>query len=413
MTRMNRRRFITSSASLLAASQVPFFLRPAHAAGPPGSPLLVMVFLRGGADGLALVPPVGDPHLERLRPDLVPHAVIPLAGESVDFAWHPSLSALAPLAESGELALVHGVGWPEPIRSHFDAQDRCEWGTDRPARERAGWLARALASGNDSPSALRAVSVAPAPVQALSGERGAFAFERLEEAGWPTQAAPARAALSQLYRTSGDGGLADRVAAAGSEALAALTSLESLRVRSAALDFPETPLGRRFETVARLGRSPLPVAAAWVDADDWDTHARQQGRLSRLGGDLAAGLSALWRALRDGDRDVLILVTTEFGRTARPNGTGGTDHGRGSIALAIGHSVRGGGVRGPWPGLGPDDLEEGRDLRVATDVRSVYWAGARHLGATEPDAVFPGFAPTPLPWIGSAGDADFARITRA
>ena len=392
---LTRRVFLHGSIATAALVQVPVLVRSAAASTTGGSPLLVVVFLRGGADGLALVPPVGDRGLDRLRADLVPNAAIPFAGGAIEFALHPALAPLRPLAEAGHLAAVHAVGLPTPVRSHFDAQDQCAWGGARPSLVRQGWLARALEIGSTPADPLRAVSVGPSCVRALAGEHGALAFEAIEQVRWPTRSRAGRQALERAYHTGGSASAADRIAGSGAAALDALARLESMAGarRPLGVEFPRSALGRRLETVARLARADLGVAAAWVDAEGWDTHVRQgnhEGQLARRARELGTGLAALWEALPERRDDLLVLVVTEFGRTVRPNGSGGTDHGRAGVALAIGGRVRP-GVHGPWPGLTDTDLADGRDLRVETDVRSVFAEGARHLGARDLAAVFPGY----------------------
>jgi uncharacterized protein (DUF1501 family) len=185
------------------------------------------------------------------------------------------------------------------------------------------------------------------------------------------------------------------IARAGRDALDAVE-----RLRAASGDGPrgragfEGRLGRQLETVARVARADLGLVAACVDAQGWDTHIRQgaeEGALARAAGELARGLAAFLRALEDRMDDLLVLVVTEFGRTVEPNGSGGTDHGRASAALALGGAVAGGRVYGRWPGTAPDAREDGRDLRVTTDVRHVLAEGARHVGARDLERVFPDF----------------------
>jgi uncharacterized protein (DUF1501 family) len=150
----------------------------------------------------------------------------------------------------------------------------------------------------------------------------------------------------------------------------------------------------QLETVARVARADLGLVAACVDVQGWDTHVRQgaeEGGLARAAGELGTGLAALLLALEARMDDLLVLVVTEFGRTVEPNGSGGTDHGRASAALALGGAVAGGRVYGHWPGVAPEAREDGRDLRVTSDVRDVLAEGARHLGARDLERVFPRF----------------------
>ena len=395
--KLTRRRLLQAGLAGAVGSQVPLGFRAAGAsAGGHAAPLLVCVFLRGGADGLALVPPVGDPRLRELRDALTPTGALPVAGAGVEFALHPALAPLSPLADAGHLAVVPAVGLPQAERSHFAAQDLCELGGARPGTAREGWLARALAEVGGDPSPLRAIAANANRPRVLAGDPGALAIDDMQGLRSPARTAASAAALAQLW--NGGTGAAEathrRLAGAGREALGAIATLTAHADTPlpGAVRFPRGHLGRRLELVARLARAEVGLTSAWVDADGWDTHVRQgnaQGPLARLAAELGAALAALWEALPEQRDRLLVLVVSEFGRTVRPNGSGGSDHGRGGVALALGGRVRG-GVHGRWPGLGPGDLEDGRDLRVTTDVRSVFAVGARHLGARDVDAVLPG-----------------------
>ena len=406
---LTRRELLRGALGAAALAHFPLFVRPASAGAAGRAPLLVVVFLRGGADGLALVPPLGDAELERARGALLARSPIELGGAAagrraaVSFGLHPAFAPLAPLARDGRLAAIHAVGWPEPVRSHFEAQDLCERAGARPGDPAEGWLARALAAGPQPPSAFRAFAAASARPRALAGDPRALALSTPAALRLPATSPNGSRAISALFAapTAPERGAAARFALAGSEMLDALAALRAHSGVALPNEdaFPPSPLGGQFATVARLARADLGVAAASVDAFGWDTHVRQgaeDGPLARSIGDLARGLSALVAALDDRAADLLVLVVSEFGRNAAPNGSGGTDHGRGGAALALGGAVRGGAVYGAWPGARRDELEDGRDLRVATDVRDVLAEGARHLGARDLAPVFPGYRPRPL-----------------
>ena len=409
MIDVTRRELLRGAVGALVVAHVPLFVRPAWAGAAGRSPLLLVVFLRGGADGLALVPPLGDPDLQRARAELLARAPIELGGAAgalrtgVSFGLHPKFAPLVPLARDGRLAAIHAVGWPEPVRSHFEAQDLCERAGARPGGAVEGWLARALAAGPEPPSAFRAFAAASARPRALTGDPRALALESPESLHLPATSPAGGRALESLFAPpeAVERSAAARFARAGAEMLDALSALRAhaggaLRNEDA---FPRSPLGTQLATVARLARADLGVAAAWVDAYGWDTHVRQgaeEGPLAHSIGDLAQGLAALVDALSNRTSDLLVLVVSEFGRNAAPNGSGGTDHGRGGAALALGGAVRGGAVYGAWPGVRRDELEDGRDLRVATDVRDLLAEGARHLGVRDLAPVFPGYAPRPL-----------------
>jgi uncharacterized protein (DUF1501 family) len=408
---LTRRAFLhagLAGGAILAG--LPVFLRPSRAGASPSAsgrtPLLVVVFLRGGADGLALVPPIGDAALTRARGPLLAGVPIPIGGSGAEFGLHPGFASLAPVLTRGQLAVVHAVGWPEPVRSHFEAQDLCERAGARPGAAVEGWLARVLAASGEAPAAFRAVAASPARPRALAGDPRAIAVERIDALRLPaTGPAVSRALASVWSGADGDapGSLLARAGQEGLEALATLRTRAGSLVLPGEGAFPNTPLGTRLATVAKLARADLGLVAAWVDAWGWDTHVAQgaeDGALARSIRDLAQGLAALLAALEDRSDELLVLVVTEFGRTAAVNGSGGTDHGRGGAALALGGRVRGGRVLGRWPGTVRDALEDGRDLRVTTDVRAVLAEGARHLGAGDP-RLFPGLAAPGLGLLGA------------
>ena len=353
--------------------------------------VLVVVFQRGAADALNIVAPFFEPQYYRLRPGIA----VPLPGASngvldLDgrFALNPSLRALAPMWAAGRLAVVHATGSPDTSRSHAEAQDFMESGTAGSTLEE-GWLTRAMrrASGNRSP--LRALATGTDVPRTLRGGRGAVALDDLSlfEAGSPQAAA----ILERLYGRSGDA----RLEAMGQSTFEALRAIEALRRE------PYTPaggaqyqgdFGRRLQMVARLVKADVGVEVAFADIDGWDHHASESQQLAAVLPELGQSLAAFATDLGDRMSDVVVVTMSEFGRTAAENGTGGTDHGHGSVMMVMGGPVRGGRVYGTWPGLEPEQLFEGRDLAVTTDFRDVLAELVRdHLGQPT-DGVFPGHA---------------------
>jgi len=404
MSGLTRRAVLRGMVASAAAWQIPLFVRPARAGsgvGPGSNPLLVMIFLRGGADGLALLPPLGDGSLERTRSGLLTNPSLRLEGPGNGFGLHPSLAALAPLVQDGRLAAVHAMGLPDPIRSHFEAQDACERAGARMGSRTEGWLARAVAAAPGEPTAFRVVAAATQRPRSLVGDPRALAFERVEDLVLPAHSPAAERALEALHaeRPASDPGA--RIALAGREALEAVRALGAHS--SAALpdadSFPHSPLGQRLATIARLARADLGLVAAAADAEGWDTHIGQgatEGRFARAAQDLGTSVAALFRSLESRASDLLVVAVSEFGRTVAMNGSGGTDHGRGGAALLLGAPVRGGRVAGAWPGTRVEELEDRRDLRVVNDLREVLAEAARHLGARDLASVFPGFFPRGL-----------------
>ena len=352
-------------------------------AAAPTDKRLVVVILRGALDGMAAVVPYGDADLLRLRPGLVPpqpgqpNGLLDLGGF---YGLHPALAGMYDLYRAGQLLPVHAVAGPYRSRSHFDAQDYLESGADE--RLSSGWLNRAveampghkantaLAVGVTVPLMLRGMAAvstyAPTGYQALSPELyariadlahddallGPVVTEGLADRGFST------GTLSDLQQ-SGDRNAVANVAAAAGKLLSAA-------------DGPRV---------------------AVLEGGGWDTHAAQAQRLVAPLKQLDAGVTALKQSMGAAWEQTAVLVLTEFGRTARVNGTGGTDHGTASVAFIAGGAVAGGHVGGTWPGLSDSKLFENRDLAPTTDARALAMALlVEHLGvpvAAMP-AVFPG-----------------------
>jgi uncharacterized protein (DUF1501 family) len=336
-----------------------------------GERKFVLVILRGAMDGLAAVAPYGDVHYRAARGKLAlagpgeTGGVLPL---SDGFGLHPNLAFLHSAWTSGELAVVPACASPYRERSHFDAQDVLETGASAVFGASDGWLGRAL---NAMPPELKrdAVAISGALPLVLRGSASATS--------WAPSFAPSASddtlnRLMDLY--AGDAVLGPALAAA----------IETSAIASGMGMDSETGKGRRAgpgaykglaEAASRLLSADGGPAAAVLSFDGWDTHANQGAENGQLALRLA-GLDAALRALKDGLgktwSTTVVAVVTEFGRTVSENGTGGTDHGTGSTAFLVGGAVAGGKFAGDWPGLAPKALFEGRDLRPATDIRSLF-----------------------------------------
>jgi len=405
---VSRRQILRGGALIAAGSFLPLWTRRALASedsGPGRRKALVFLFLRGALDGLHAVTPTGEPRFQQLRPQLSlkPSELLPL---EPGFALHPSLAPLLPFWQEGSLALVHAVGSPDPTRSHFDAQDFLELGTPGVKGTPDGWLARSL---RDAPIAARspldAVAVSPRLPRALQGAPDALAFASLDQlrlrpmAGGPggvPGSTQARSAFDSLYAQQAD----EPVAASGKEAFAALDLLErkiGQRPPPSSVQYPGGPIGSSLKQIAQLIKADVGLRVGCADAGGWDTHAAQPGQLANNLKQLAEALSAFRRDLGARADEVVLIAATEFGRTVRQNGANGTDHGHGTVALVLGGGVRGGRIHGSWPGLRDDQLYEGRDLAVTTDLRSVLAAAAAaQLGAKDVQRLFPAFEGAPL-----------------
>jgi uncharacterized protein (DUF1501 family) len=379
---------------------------------------LICLFQRGAADALNVVVPHGDPAYYRLRPNIAiprPSLAAGAAGAlDLDghFGLHPALAPLKPLWDMGILAPVHAVGSPSSTRSHFDAQDYMETGTPDQKGTRDGWLNRYLAlegtceagcAHDAKPSPFRAVSMTQQTPRMLEGPAPTIAMNSLNEFS-VRAAGPAADRLEALYRT----GSADVVHAAGGEMFEAVKILKAANpqkyLAQNGAEYPNSQFGQRLRQIAQLVKADVGVEVAFADVGGWDTHVNQGGSTGQLAqrlDDFARSIAALVADLGDRMADVTIMTMSEFGRTVRQNGNGGTDHGHASALFVLGGAVKGKRVYGTWPGLEPEQLYEGRDLALTTDFRTVFSeVAARSLGATRLETVFPGFDAGQGKWVG-------------
>jgi uncharacterized protein (DUF1501 family) len=348
---------------------------------------LVFVLLRGGFDGLAAVVPYGDPDYRSLRGSFA-YAESELTTLDDTFGLAPGLSPLRPLWESNELAVIHAMAIPHRTRSHFDGQAVLETGLDRPAGSSDGWLNRLLQVMSG-----RRAGIAIAAGMPLS-LTGSYQVE-----SWsPTQLGAVDDAfldrLAVLYRA--DPTLSNRFEAAlqqqelvGEEPMA---RGNAPMARGNARRGGITPLMQAAAKIMRQDQGPN-IAA--MEFSGWDTHANQGlagGALDRLLGQLAEGLVAFRTDLGAAWQNTTVVVMTEFGRTARPNGTRGTDHGTAGAGFVLGPRLAHAPIIADWPGLSANALFEGRDLKPTVDTRAVLKAtiaGAFDLTNAQLDRVFP------------------------
>ncbi|WDZ97624.1 DUF1501 domain-containing protein [Herbaspirillum sp. WKF16] len=373
-----------------------------HADGD-GAPRMVVVFLRGAVDGLNVVVPHGDPEYYRARPTIAvarpgqPDGAIDLTGY---FGLHPALHPLMPYWEGGQLAFVHASGSPDASRSHFEAQDYMETGTPGRHNTRDGWMNRLMGYLPPSESPLQALSLGDATPRILSGGNVVANLQTGRAAARPGLIDQPRVmqAFAPLY--GGDDPIArayrDGIAAR-KELMAEINSQE----QQAANNGAPLPNGLALDTarLGRLMRSDPRIRLSFLAVGGWDTHINQgngAGQLSNRLAPLANGLATLARELGPAFNDTVIVVVSEFGRTFRENGNGGTDHGHGNAMWLLGGNLRGGKIYGQWPGLDQANLNEGRDLAVTTDFRAVLSSLAeRHMRIRdrELEKIFPQFAP--------------------
>jgi uncharacterized protein (DUF1501 family) len=342
---------------------------------------LVFVLLRGGFDGLAAVVPYGDPAYRALRGEM---AFDPsqLAVLDDTFGLAPGLAPLHEFWQRGELTVLHAMAIPYRTRSHFDGQAILETGLDRPMGSADGWLNRLL---QVMPGTRSGIAIASGMPRSLSGP---FEVRTWSPAQLGVVSDGYLERLAALYRQ--DARLAGRFEAALAQQLSVGEEMEA---GGGARRGGVTPL---LQATARLMTAADGPNVAAVEFSGWDTHANQGlvgGSLDRLLGQLAEGLVSFRTAMGAAWADTTVVVMTEFGRTARPNGTRGTDHGTGGAGFVIGPKVARSQVVSDWPGLGERALFEGRDLAGTVDTRAVLRSvleGGFDLTAGQVERVLPG-----------------------
>jgi len=400
---VTRRGFMKGGAlALVGTSVIPAFLtrsvygEMANAAA--NKKKLVVIFQRGACDGLNVVVPYKEKNYYAMRPTIAIQEkdVLDLNGF---FGLHPQMAAFKPLYDQGHLAIIHAAGSPDPSRSHFDAQDYMESGTPGVKVTQDGWLNRALQNEEltGKPSAFRAVALGTQVPRTLAGKVPAIAVANLQDfsvAGKGPQTSPISNAFQAMYDQSSDSVLHGT----GQETFEAVKMLKAADPAhyqpAAGVVYPNTAFGNSMKQVAQLLKANLGVEAAFSDIGGWDTHQNQgaaNGQLANRLKEFSETIAAFWRDMGQDAENVTLVTMSEFGRTARQNGTGGTDHGHANVMFVLGGKVRGGKVYGKWPGLSNEQLNEGRDLAVTTDFRNVLGEAAyKTLGSRNLEAVFPG-----------------------
>jgi len=401
--RNTRRGFMKDGAlALVGTSAIPTFLTRSVmaqvATADAQKKKLVVLFQRGAADGLNIVVPYREPSYYAMRPSIAIPAnqVLDLDGF---FGLHPAMASLRPLYQQGHLAIVHAVGSPDSTRSHFDAQDYMESGTPGIKSTLDGWLNRALQneSVTTKASAFRAVALGAQVPRTLQGRVPTIAVSNLADfsiGGRGPETSSVSNAFQSMYDASSDAILHG----AGQETFEAVRMLKAAnpaQYRPApGVIYPDNAFGNSLRQVAQLMKANLGVETAFADVGGWDTHQNQggvDGQLAARLREFSDAIAAFWKDLGDDAQNTTLVTMSEFGRTARQNGTGGTDHGHANVMFVLGGEVKGGKVYGRWPGLNPEQLNEGRDLSVTTDFRAVLGeATSKAIGARDLSVVFPG-----------------------
>lgn len=353
---------------------------------------LVVIFLRGGADGLNMVVPIEDDSYYTARPlvGISKKETLPLDGM---FALNPQLAPLADLYRDGDLAIVHCAGSEDQTRSHFEAQDSMEHG----GTAGGGWLGRYLRYRPNAPGGpLAAVAIGSAAPEVLRGAPATVVMESFSDFALGERAPAALSALGRLY-ASEPGALG----AAARSTLAALGQIAELNEggytpENGAL-YPKSQLGDGLCHVARLLKAKVGLEVACLDLGGWDSHFASGTLMNPLMKQLANGMAAFRADLNGAMQSTTLVVMTEFGRRVYENASLGTDHGRASVMFVMGGGVRGGKVYCDWQGLSMDKLEAPGDLPVQNNYRDVLAPIlARHSGIEDYSRVFPDYALSPL-----------------
>jgi uncharacterized protein (DUF1501 family) len=362
--------------------------------------ILVCIFQRGAMDGLMAVTPFTDSYLKAARPTLFMNAdsngaLIDLDGK---FGLHPGFKSFAPLFKDKQLAIVHGMGSPNNTRSHFDAQDYMESGTPFNKGTSSGWLNRAVGLLGHDASPFRAVSLTSSLPRSFYGDNPSVAISNLADFAIQVKGNKGSANLAaQSFEDLYDQTSNELLKETGKESFDAMKMLQKTDVKnykpSNNVTYPTSALGNALKQVAQLIKMDVGLEVAFAESGGWDTHFNQgtdKGVFARNAMDLSNSITAFWSDLGQLQDDVTLMTMTEFGRTVKQNGTGGTDHGRASCAFILGNDVNGGRVHGSIKPFAIENLEDGRDLAVTTDFRSIFSEVAdKHLLLSDDKILFP------------------------
>ncbi len=414
---MDRRFFLKTGGISLASfgfmAAAPEFLHQFASAqtavkGYSKKKVLVTIFQRGAVDGLNMIVPFGDSEYYNLRRSIAikkPNE----NGGAIDldgyFGLHPAMKPLESFWKDKKLAIVTAAGSPDNTRSHFDAQDYMESATPGVKSTRDGWLNRVVQSTDSkNASPFRAVSMTQTLPRSLYGKAPAVAMTNLADfaikAG--TYTVDLKGGFEGLYQARAN----DSLSTTGKETFEAVNFLKEANPAQYAAEngavYPNTELGRSLKQIAQMIKAGVGLEVAFAESKGWDTHTNQgqanntsQGQLANLLRDFGGSIAAFATDLGKRMDDVVVVTMSEFGRTARENGSRGTDHGHGNSMLVLGNTVRGGKVYGDWRGLSADKLYEGRDLDVTTDFRDVFAEAAyKHMGNRDLARLFPNYSAT-------------------
>lgn len=367
--------------------------------------ILVSIFQRGAMDGLMAVSPFGDKYLQKARPGLMMSPVKvansnPLIDLDGRFGLHPSMAGFEQVFRENRLAIVHGIGSPNNTRSHFDAQDYMESGTPFSKSTPSGWLNRAAGLLGHDASPFQAVSLTSSMPRSFYGDMPSVAISNLQDFSIQMRGNPmGTGRVSRSFEDLYDQTSSELLKQTGKESFDAMKMLQKADIKNYKpannAVYPNTALANSLKQIAQLIKLDVGLEVAFAESGGWDTHFNQgkdTGVFARNVADLSNSIIAFWTDMSAYQDDLTVMTMTEFGRTVKQNGTGGTDHGRASCNFILGNGVNGGLVHGTVEPLATENLEDGRDLAVSTDFRSVFSEVAnKHLMINNDKVLFPGF----------------------
>lgn len=401
---MKRRDFLKF---MLAGTAAGMYASPASAATPKR---LIVIFQRGGCDGLNVTVPYGDDEYYNLRPTIA----IPKPGNTggalaLDdfFGLHPAMSSLHDIYQAGNVAVFPAVHYTGASRSHFDSQQYIE--SAQVSRYADGWLNRHLAS-QWSTSSMRGVSFGDSISHALTGTVPVSSFSKLSQFDLDLESSAENKLIDRLtdvYNESPDqpayhDSLIRQSGHTLFQDLQATADIDSSSYQStSSVSYPNNTYGQQLANIAQIIKEGSGLELATVSHGGWDTHQNQGGSEGTQANNLKSfsdGIAAFYQDMGSHMQDTVILTMTEFGRTAQENGSFGTDHGHASSWFALGGNVQR-GIYGEWPGLLESQLENGRYLAQATDFRDIFSEIlTQHLGNTDA-SIIPNYTTTPIGFI--------------
>ena len=401
---MKRRKFLQVSSM---ASTVPMLggniILNAEAEESSTGQLMICLFLRGGADGLNIVAPVGDSDYSVLRPTIG----VPTPGTAEDagidldgfFALNPAMEPILKYYDSGDLAFIQATGLMNTSHSHFDAQDLMDRGVTNFAVAFDGWLNRYLALDPELQSTFRAIGIGGSTPKSLQGDNPTISINRIADFGLTLGGDVGPVMENALEGIFNKNTLLDQQAQAALAAISQLSEADPGQYEPEnGAEYPQSEIGNRLMELGQLIKSGLAMEVVSLDFGGWDHHNAENAVLPGMLNDLSSSLDAFMTDMGERMQNITLVTMSEFGRRAYQNASLGTDHGHGSFMFTLGGGVKGGQVYGDWPGLGDGQLVYNGDLAATTDYRTVLTEllGSR-FGVDDPDRIFPDYSQqTPL-----------------